>query len=281
MKQNTQRFLKLTAVAFMMALFITGCNDDDDKITGPTLTGQSKTYMLQSVSDPAISGTVKFAERSDNTTVVTIDLDGTTSGNTHPAHIHANSAAETGGIIIDLNSVAGATGMSETMVTKLNSGAAIKYSELLTLNGYVNVHASSTDLATLIAQGDIGGNELTNSSTTYALTAVNDSGVNGTVTFGKRVSGATLVTVNLPDAPQTANYPIYIYDNDMTTTGPIAINLNNFLGTAGKSVTSVRKLNNDTAISYDQLTDFNGHVSVSTSATDPTFVAQGNIGSNR
>lgn len=280
MKNSIQGILKLTAVAFMMALFVTGCNDDDDNIVGPTLTGQSKTYTLKSESNPAISGTVKFAERSDNTTVVTIDLDGTTSG-THPAHIHANAAAETGGIIIDLNSVAGANGMSETMVSKLNSGTAIKYSELLALNGYVDVHASATDLATLIAQGDIGENELTASSTTYALSAVNDSGVNGTVTFGKRVSGSTLVTVDLQGASPTGNHPMYIYENDVTTPGPIAINLNNYLGSTGKSVTSVRKLNNNTAISYDQLTDFNGHIRIGTSATDPAFIAQGNIGSNR
>jgi Cu/Zn superoxide dismutase len=278
MKENTQRILKLTAVAFMMALFVTGCNDDDNKVE-PSLTGQSKTYTLNSVSNPAISGTVKFAERNDNSTVVTIDLDGTTAG-THPAHIHENTAAETGGIIIDLNSVNGSDGISETIVSKLNNGTAIKYSELLMLNGYVNVHASATDLATLIAQGDIGQNELTASSTTYALTAVNDSGVNGTVTFAKRVSGATLVTVALTGASPTANYPIYIYDNDVATTGPVAINLNNYLGSTGKSVTSVRKLINNTAITYDGLTDFNGHVNVGTSATDPAYVAQGNIGSN-
>jgi hypothetical protein len=279
MKKNTQRILKLTAVAFMMALFVTGCNDDDNKVE-TSLTGQSKTYTLNSVSNPAISGTVKFAERSDNSTLVTIDLDGTTEGTTHVAHIHENSAAETGGIIIDLNSITNANGMSETVVSKLNNGTAIKYSELLMLNGYVNVHASATDLATLIAQGDIGQNELTASSTTYALDAVNDSGVNGTVTFAKRVSGAILVTVALTGASPTANYPIYIYDNDVATTGPIAINLNNYLGSTSKSVTSVRKLNNDTAITYEELTDFNGHVNVGTSATNPAYIAQGNIGSN-
>jgi hypothetical protein len=280
MKKNIQRILKLMAVACMMTVFMVGCSDDDDNNGGPSLTGQSKIYTLNSVSNPAINGTVKFAERSDNTTVITIDLNGTSSGTTHVAHIHENSAAETGAIIIDLNSIKGSTGKSETIVKELNDGTDITYNELLALNAYTNVHLSATNLATLIAQGDIGENELTAASTTYALDGVNASGINGTVTFAKRVSGSSLVTVDLDGASPTGNYPIYIYDNSVAATGPIAINLNNYTGSTGTSATSVRKLNNNTAISYDQLTNFNGHINVGTSATNPEYVAQGNIGSN-
>lgn len=279
MKKRIQKFFKVMMVASMATVFIAACNEDDDA-EAIGLTGVSKTYTLNSVSDPDISGTVKFAERDDNTTVVTIDLNGTSSGNTHPAHIHENTAAETGGIIIDLNSINGGTGMSETIVTKLNNGTAITYDELLMLNGYTNVHLSTADLATLVAQGDIGENELTASSTTYTLGTVNESGIDGQVTFAKRVSGSSLVTVDLNGASPTGNYPIYIYDNDVATTGPVALTLNNFTGNTGKSVTSVRKLNNNTLINYDQLTEYNGHINISTSAIDPTYVAQGNIGSN-
>lgn len=278
MKKSIQRILNVTVVASMMLVFIAGCNDNDND--EPGLTGQSKVYTLQSVSNPAISGTVKFAERSDNSTVVTLTLNGTASGNTHVAHIHENSAAETGGIIIDLNSINGANGTSETVVKELNNGTAITYSELLNLNGYVNVHASATDLATLIAQGDIGENELSSASTTYVLGAVNNSGVNGTVTFTKRAGGSTLVKVNLSGASPTGNYPISINDNTVDATGPVAITLNNYLGSTGTSVTSVRKLNNNTAITYEQLMDFNGHLNIATSAIDPTYITQGNIGSN-
>jgi len=277
MKKSIQRILKVTAVACMMTVFIAGCNDDDNE---PGLTGESKTYTLNSASNPSVSGTVKFAERSDNTTLVTIALSGTTSGNTHIAHIHENSAAETGGIIVDLNAINGGNGKSETIVKALNNGTSITYTELLSLNGYVNAHLSATDLVTLVAQGDIGENELTSASTTYALQAVNGSGVDGTVTLLKRVSGSTLVRVNLNGASPTGNYPISIYDNNVDATGPVAITLNNYTGSTGTSLTTVRKLNNNTAISYDQLTDFNGHIIVAMSATNPTYVAQGNIGAN-
>ncbi len=278
MKKCIQRILNVTVVASMMMVFIAGCTDDDTD--RPGLTGQSKVYTLQSVSNPAISGTVKFAERSDLSTVVTLTLNGTSSGNTHIAHIHENSAAETGGIIIDLNSIQGANGTSETVVTAFNNGTKITYSELLNLNGYVNVHASASDLATLIAQGDIGENELSSASTTYLLAAVNDSGVDGTVTFTKRVSGSTLVKVNLNGASPTGNHPISIHDNTVDATGPVAITLNNYLGSTGTSVTSVRKLNNNTAITYEQLTAFNGHINIAASAIDQAYITQGNIGSN-
>ena len=90
--------------------------------------------------------------------MITISLIGTTAGGDHPAHIHANSATQGGGIVLDLKNVSGATGKSVTSVNALNNGTAITYDELLTYNGYVNVHLSAAALATLIAQGNIGSN---------------------------------------------------------------------------------------------------------------------------
>jgi hypothetical protein len=281
MKMKNQILSKLSIMAFLMAAVAAsfmGCDDDDDN--QPTLTGETKTYSLASVSNPAISGTIKFAERSDHATVVTIDLNGTTSGNTHPAHIHANSAAQTGGIIIDLNSVNGETGISETIVTKKNDGTAISYDQLLDLDGYANVHLSAANLATLIAQGDIGENELTATSKTYTLSSVNESGITGTITFTKRVNDSTLVKVDLDGASAAGEYPVYIYANDVITTGPIAIDLNPVSGSTGISYTNVTRLNNGTAITYQQLTEYDGHIGVNTSPLDPAFLAQVNIGSN-
>src|SRR5687768_11064676 len=173
-------------------IFFSACDDDDEP--QPQLTGNSKTYELSPVSDAGVSGTVTFAERDDDQILVTIQLTGTQSG-THPAHIHANSAAETGGIVLDLTAVNGADGKSETVVKSLNDGTAISYEDLLAFDGYVNVHASESDLGTLIAQGDIGENELTGESKVYELAPVADPAVTGTATFAKRLNGSTLVTV--------------------------------------------------------------------------------------
>jgi hypothetical protein len=56
---------------------------------------------------PGISGTVEFAERVNQTTLVTIKLVGTPAGRSHPAHIHENNVATTGNIIAGLNPVDG------------------------------------------------------------------------------------------------------------------------------------------------------------------------------
>jgi hypothetical protein len=277
MKTNIQKFLKLSAIAFVLSASIMSCDDDSND---PQLTGESKTYTMSSVSDPSINGTIKFAERSDNATVVTIDLNGTTAGDFHPAHIHANSAAETGDIIIDLNAVDGTTGISETVVKNMDDGTSVSYEDLLDLDGYANVHLSAANLTTLIAQADIGQNELTTTSTTYTLDAVNASGITGSVTFKKRVSGTTLVIVDLDGASATGVYPAYIYENDVTAPGPITINLTNVNGATGLSLTSVAQLSGGTAITYDQLVAYDGHISISASPTDPAFVAQANIGAN-
>lgn len=83
------------------SIYLGGCDDDSE----PQLTGDSKTYDLSSVSNPSVSGTATFAEREDDMVVITIQLNGTSSGGVHPSHIHANTAAESGGIILGLTDV--------------------------------------------------------------------------------------------------------------------------------------------------------------------------------
>lgn len=152
-------------IKIMLALFIsvnfTNCSDDDDGgvLIGPT--GESKTYILFSVSDPNINGTAKFIENNDNSTTIELDLIGTSDGEMHPAHIHFNSAAVGGDIALTLGTVDGSTGFSSITTTTLNDGTLIDYDDFLTFDGYINVHFSADDLGTLVAQGDIGQNELT------------------------------------------------------------------------------------------------------------------------
>src|SRR5690606_30236077 len=143
----------VSAIMVMMMGF-TACEDDED----PEPQEMKTTYALGPVSNPDISGKVTFTKLDATSTLVTIELTGTIAGNTHPAHIHLNSASEGGSIAIGFNPVDGATGRSETTVTVLNNGTPITYEGLLAFDGYVNVHLSPTELSTLIAQGNIGSN---------------------------------------------------------------------------------------------------------------------------
>jgi len=258
-------------------IYLAGCDDDP----GPQLTGDSKTFELGSVSNPAISGSVTFAERDDDQILITIQLTGTQSGASHPAHIHANSAAETGGIVLDLTDVTGGTGKSETIVKTLNDGTPLTYDDLLSFDGYVNVHLSATDLGTLVAQGDIGQNELTGDTEEYTLGPVSDPAISGTATFAKRVNGETLVTVSLTGTTAGSSHPSHIHANSAAQGGSIVIDLNDIDGATGESHTNVSQLNNATPITYDELLNYNGYLNVHLSSTVlGTLVAQGDIGQN-
>ena len=274
MIQLFKTFLTYSLVATSL-VFLSGCDDDEDP--GPQLTGDSQTYQLASVSNSAISGTVTFAERDDGQVVITIQLNGTQSGATHPAHIHANSAAEGGGIILDLTPVNGADGKSETAANALNDGTALTYESLLTLDGHVNVHLSAESLSTLIAQGDIGPNELTGEMTEYVLGPVSDPEISGTATFAERVSGETLITVSLANTTEGESYASHIHSNSAIETGGIAIDLNNVDGTTGMARTHVSQRNDETAITYDELLEFDGYLNVHFGSG---LIAQGDIGGN-
>ena len=268
----------LSGLLLASMIFFIGCKKDSPQ---PQLTGTNKQFKLFSKSNPAISGTVTFAKRDDNATLVTVQLSGTSAGASHPAHIHANTAAEGGSIILDLTAIDGASGKSETVVKTLKDGTAITYEQFLIINGYVNVHLSGTDLGTLIAQGDIGQNELTTTSKVYMLASVSNAAISGTATFSKRVSGKALVSIALTGTSAGVTSIAHIHANTVAQTGSVVVDLASITGATGKSETSVSKLNTGADISYDELLNFNGYINVHESAgTISTIIAAGDIGIN-
>lgn len=277
MNSLLQKTFRIAFLAASAASF-TACDDDE---SGPSLTGDNKTFTLSEKSASGVNGNVTFAKRSDNSTLITIQLTGTSSGGDHPAHIHTNSAAEGGNIILDLENVNGGTGKSETVVTTLNDGTAISYEELIAIDGYVNVHASSSDLATLIAQGDVGENELTGDTTVYTLNSVSNQAISGTATFARRENDETLITLDLDGTTAGGSHPAHIHMNSAAKGGGIVIDLNAVDGATGMSQTNIIEQNDGTAINYDDLLDFNGYINVHLSSTNlGTLIAQGDIGQN-
>jgi hypothetical protein len=275
--KRTFQVLITIALVFGVLLWFSACEKDE----GPSLTGDKTEYVLNAVSDNSISGTVTFTRRSDNAVVIKIDLNGTQSGNSHPAHIHANSAAEGGSIVLDLTDVDGATGESETIVTTLNDASPITYAELIDFDGYINVHNSSSDLATLVAQGDVGQNKLTGESESYVLNEFGDSGVSGMVTFAERMNGETLVTIELDGTTSGNSHPSHIHNNNATQGGGIAIDLTNVNGATGLSKTNVTMNNESQPLTYDDMVVFNGYVNVHLSSENlAVTIARGNIGAN-
>lgn len=245
------------------------------------LTGEMKMYTLNELAVPGISGSITFEERKSGFSLATIQLDNTPDGGVHPAHIHANSAAEGGGILVSFNPVNGTTGMSKTTIRALDSGGALTYSEILQINGYVNVHLSMDQLGVIVAQGDIGGNELTGISSTYDLGELAVPGISGTITFSERQNGFTLATITLSNTPDGGVHPAHIHANSAEEGGGILVSFTPVNGTTGMSHTTIRALDSGGALSYEDLLTLDGYVNVHLSMDQlGVIVAQGNIGSN-
>ena len=239
--------MRLLLAIFSMALF-TACDNDDDP-TGSTPTGTSTMYILAPVNNSGVSGTVTFAELSDNSTRITISLNGTPANGDHPTHIHMNTAAEGGVIAVSLTNVDGNTGSSVTDVAALDDGTAITYSQLIAYDGYINVHLSADDLATIVAQGDIGQNALTGNAVTYPLEE-RVEGISGTAVFAERENGTTLVSVSLEGTPMGGVHPTHIHMNTAAEGGDIAVSLTPVDGTSGTSLTQVASFDDGTAVTY-------------------------------
>jgi Cu/Zn superoxide dismutase len=244
------------------------------------LTSDSEEYELKAKTGDNVSGTATFTRRRNDETLVTLVLNNTQDGNNHPAHIHNNTAAEGGGISIDLSSVDGTRGMSLTNVTELNDGTAISYDDLIEIDGYINVHLSGSQLQTIVSQGDVGQNVLTGNSESYGLSGAGGSGVSGTVSFFERKNETTLVEISLTGTSETDTHPAHIHANDVLTGGGIIIGLNAVNGATGKSLTQVEFMDDNTPITYDEMTAINGHVNVHKSTNDFSVVANGNVGDN-
>jgi|SRR5690554_309712 len=245
------------------------------------LTGVTKTYMLAEKDLQGTSGSVIFSQRKNGEALAIIQIVNAVSGEVHPAHIHDNTAIEGGGIAFTFNPIDGDIGISQTNVANMDNGDSFLFADILDFDGYINVHESQTNLGTVLAQGDIGQNELSGVSKSYVLNEVDVPGVSGTVTFYARINGESLAIIVLQDTVANEVHPAYIYANDITAPGNILFTFNPVNSNTGISETNVATLDNGDAFVYEDILGVNGHVTVHLSATQlTTVVAHGNIGSN-
>ncbi|MFT7352846.1 MAG: hypothetical protein ACI9XR_002637 [Flavobacterium sp.] len=271
-----------------MSFVLVSCSNSDDDYTAPVDPADpeptelnSKSFALETVGDAGVLGTARFIEKSDATLSIELILENTIEGDAHPAHLHFNTAAESGDVALPLETVIGATGRSTTTFTTLNDGTPITYAELLDFDGYINIHLSTTESATIIAQGDVGQNELTGKKMSYELTEKDVEGVNGTIEFAERVNQTTLVTINLLGTSDGGLHPAHIHENDIATTGDIIVGLNPVIGDTGVSKTQVASLVSGASITYTEFLTLNAYVNIHESDADlATLIAQGNIGAN-
>jgi Cu/Zn superoxide dismutase len=271
---------KFAALTVVLTVAVTSCKKKDAAVEPtptPVVAALKTNYTLKAKDVLGVTGTVSFAESSPGSTssIVTITLTGAASG-THPAHIHMNSAVETGGVAYSLNSV-NAAGSSVTTLS-------VSYAALINFDGYVNVHTDALPTSTIMAQGDIGGNVLTGTYKTYTLVQDSTSGVSGTARFDKRKNGNSLVTVDLTTGGvlPSGSYPAYINLGSVSTIGSPVIKktLTAVDGVTRMSMTNVRTLDDATPITYDNWMVYDGFITINDAANNSNIIAKGNIGSN-
>ena len=249
-------------------------------IGGNALTEESVTYPLARAGSD-IQGEVTFYRRNNGFTLAVVRLENTPPEGIHPTHIHANTAAEGGSAVISLNAVNGASGLSSNNIRQFDDGTPIMYEQLLSFDGYLDVHLDNADASSVVAEGDIGQNALTGNQVEYPLAEIGNSGVSGTVTVAERNNGFSLVTVALNGTSATALHPGHIHFNSAEEGGGVAVWLTPLNGAVGVSNTHVESLSNNLPLTYRELIDFDGYVNLHLSAEAlNVIVTQGNIGSN-
>lgn len=140
--------ISLVLLATTVALVLAACSS--------ALPSKSFDLSATGAGGTDVKGTATFAKASDTETTITVELSGTPATGDHPMHIHTGSVATPGGIYVTLTNVDGNTGKSVTTVSKADDGTAVTYEDLLEFDGYINVHLSADDLATVVANGEVG-----------------------------------------------------------------------------------------------------------------------------
>ncbi|WP_231931294.1 MULTISPECIES: CHRD domain-containing protein [Bizionia] len=271
-------FLMVVSICAMLVL--TNCASDDN-ITELESKLISTTYTLNPVSDPAIIGDARMIKNEDASITIEIKLSGTAPGETYPTDLRVNTAAEGGVTAISLEGLNGTTGRSTTTFTTLDDGTDITYEDLLEFDGFIDVRLNNNAPVTVLAQGDIGQNELTGVSKTYTLSTRDIPEINGNAKFSERKNGEALARIELTNAIPGTEHPAHIHLNTALDGGTIAFTFNTIDGDTGLSRTNVSALDDGTSFGYADLIAFDGYVNVHLSPADlTTIIAQGDIGIN-
>ena len=113
---------------------------------------------------------------------------------------------------------------------------------------------------------------------TYNLTAVHDSGVTGTAKLIRNDDGTSTIFIEMTNAPEGL-HPAAVHNNSLEEGGPIAITLNACECLISETI--ITELDNQTAISFDQLMVFDGYINIYQGSENmDNIIAHVNIGSN-
>lgn len=228
------------------ALFtLSACTKNDSKPTPRT-----KTYKIQTYPGYNVSGTATFTEvLNADSVIVAVKLSGSSVSNVtlFPVYIRQGTSLENGPVAFDLGNLDGNIG-------NLQSEINLSFSDLLNFNGSIGVYRNTTDTNRVIAQGEVGANEIFTAHNMY--NPLSTSQINGQFRIYKRSTGAYLVIGLDTSLIQTngiiGSHPARVYKAD----GTRDFDLSHVSGMSGVSGTNI------TDHTYGDLTGYDGMIKV-------------------
>lgn len=206
--KTSQTLLKGALAAIIMLSGLYACNKNSSNPTPRT-----KSYNIQTYPGFDVSGTVTFTEVL-NTDSVKVDVKLTGKDVTgvalFPIYIRQGTSLENGPVKFNLGNLDG-------NIKELQNEVNISFSDLIAYNGSLDVYRNTTDTNKVIAQGEIGANEVFRS---YTMTNPNVTGdvSNGQLRIYKRATGAYIVVnVDTSSFIGTEAHPARVYQADGIT----------------------------------------------------------------
>lgn len=229
-----------------IALFSLSACQKNDSSPNP----RTKTYTIQTYPGFDVKGTATFTEILNTDSVkLDVKLQGSSVTNVSlfPVLIREGTSLENGPLKFEIGNLDGSVG---TLEKDLN----ISFSDLLNFDGSLDVYRNTTDTNSVIAQGEIGANEVFTSYNMYD--PLNTTQMNGQFRIYKRSTGAYLV-VGLDTSLLNTNdvidsHPARVYKAD----GTRDFDLSDVSGTSGISSTNI------TDHTYDDLIHYDGSIKV-------------------
>lgn len=216
-------------MVFLAGVAMAGFSSCNKSNTAPV--PQQKQYTISPYnSSSQISGTVNFTQvLNADSVMVTVKLQGINQDGSYPVFIRQGTSLEDGAVAFNLGFVDGA---NPTLIREI----PVSFSDISAYNGCLNVYRNPNDTVTIVAQSEIGINNVFKSYNMY--NPANTSQINGQFRVYQRSQGSYLVIRIDTSAAHLGgvSHPARVY----TAAGLRAFDLANVDSVSGVSVTTLQ-----------------------------------------
>ncbi|RED97037.1 hypothetical protein [Marinoscillum furvescens] len=145
---------RLLLVVFVCSMVVSCAPEEDNT--------RSSSYLLHRANYNPVKGEIVVTELAPGKLQFHIQLENTSEGYVHPAHLHFGDISEVGELAFRLEPVDGATGESLTVLDQqsLPDGSLLTYDSFLDMDGSIKIHMNDGYFKHMVlAFGNVGQNE--------------------------------------------------------------------------------------------------------------------------